>query len=133
VTAEQRMYMYDVGNCDIIAVHLDSECLILSRTSLVQSSPKGIVTVFKKLLQHMGSCPTFLFLKFSHRNAGRNPLKPAQLGNLRRPKTYKRREPTHRMNSTGLFSLIRLSVPALTAFFSPHQLSAIDPGLGAAP
>ena len=26
------------------------------------------------------------------------------------------------------FSLIRLSVPALTAFLSPHQLSAIDPG-----
>jgi hypothetical protein len=49
------MYIYDVGDCDIIAVHLDSECLILSRTSLVQSGPKGIVTVFKKLLQHMGS------------------------------------------------------------------------------
>jgi hypothetical protein len=42
-------------------------------------------------------------------------------------KTYKRMEPTHRMDSTGLFSLIRLSVPALTAFFTPHQLSAIDP------
>jgi hypothetical protein len=43
------------------------------------------------------------------------------------PQTYKRMEPTHRMDSTGLFSLIRLSVSALTAFFSPHQLSAIDP------
>jgi hypothetical protein len=37
-------------------------------------------------------------------------------------------EPTYRMDSTGLFSLIRFSVPALTAFFSPHQLSAVDPG-----
>jgi hypothetical protein len=42
-------------------------------------------------------------------------------------KTYKRMEPTRRMDSTGLFSLITLSVPALTAFFSPHQLSAINP------